>query len=149
MSTTGINLSTPAVTTQNLTEAKSAQALRILQGQSQNGNPAKIDKAAKDFESILLGEWLQQAEKSFATVPGAPESSDPGHDQFQSIGCEFLGGALSKAGGIGLASMISKRLKAVEASRAASEDVKNEGNESNHALRKELGSDIRKLKINK
>ena len=149
MSTTGINLSTPAVTTQNLTEAKSAQALRILKGQSQNGNPAKIDKAARDFESILLGEWLQQAEKSFATVPGAPESSDPGHDQFQSIGCEFLGGALSKAGGIGIASMISKRLKATEAARGASAEVKNEGNESNQVTPEGLGLDVRKLKSNR
>ena len=29
----------------------------------------KIEKAARDFESILVDQWLEQAEKSFATVP--------------------------------------------------------------------------------
>jgi len=67
----------------------------------------------------LLGEWLEKAEKSFATVPGeaADENSDPGHDQFQIIGCQFLAEGLSKAGGIGIAAIISKHLKAVEAQR--------------------------------
>ncbi len=34
----------------------------------------KIDKAARNFESLLVGHWLEQAEKSFASVPG----TDPG-----------------------------------------------------------------------
>ncbi|MGH9500015.1 MAG: hypothetical protein ACRD3L_12820 [Terriglobales bacterium] len=116
-------IGTSAAASQDLSQAKSAQALRLLKQQSQNTDPGKIDKAAKDFESILLGEWLEKAEKSFATVPGADQSenADPGHDQYQSIGCQFLSGALTKAGGIGIASMISKRLKATEASREASE----------------------------
>jgi Rod binding domain-containing protein len=124
----------PAVTNQDLNQAKSAQALRVLKGQTQNTDVGKIDKAARDFESILLGEWLEKAEKSFATVPGSDpsENTDPGHDQIQSIGCEFLAGALSKAGGIGIASMISKNLKAAEAARAASEADSHEGNQSNH-----------------
>ncbi len=131
---TEFSVGTTAVTTQDLTQAKSAQALRILQGESKNSNAGKIEKAARDFESILLGEWLQQAEKSFATLPGAgpSENTDPGHDQFQSIGCEFLSGAISKAGGIGIASMISKRLKATEASRATKEAVRQEGNPGTH-----------------
>src|ERR1700685_1326211 len=99
-------LGTPAITSQDLNQARSAQAIRVLKGQVQNADAGKIDKAAKDFESILLDEWLEKAEKSFATVPGADQSenTDPGHDQFQSIGCEFLSGALTKAGGIGIAS---------------------------------------------
>jgi Rod binding domain-containing protein len=126
-------LGTPAVTNQDLNQAKTAQALRVLKGQAQNTDDGKIDKAARDFESILLGQWLEQAEKSFASVPGGDpdQDADPGHDQFQSIGCEFLSGALSKAGGIGLATMISKRLKATEAARAASEAASPEGNQSN------------------
>lgn len=131
---TQFGLGTSAVTNQDLSQARSAQAIRVLKGQSQNTDVGKIDKAARDFESILLGEWLEKAEKSFATVPGADQSenTDPGHDQFQSIGCEFLSGALSKAGGIGIASVISKRLKATEAARAASEAASHEGNQSAH-----------------
>jgi Rod binding domain-containing protein len=126
-------LGTSAVTNQDLNQSKSAQALRVLKGQTQNTDDGKIDKAARDFESILLGEWLEKAEKSFATLPGGDpsENTDPGHDQFQSIGCQFLSGALSKAGGIGIAAMISKRLKATEADRAATDMASHEGNHGN------------------
>ena len=127
-------LGAPAVTNQELNQARSTQALRVLKGQTQNTDAGKIDKAARDFESILLGEWLEKAEKSFATVPGSDpsENTDPGHDQFQSIGCQFLSGALSKAGGIGIAAMISKRLKATEADRVSADVASHDGNQSNH-----------------
>lgn len=126
MTTIGFPSSTSTVTTEDLSQARSAQALRVLEAKSANDSFAKIDKAARDFESILLGEWLEKAEKSFATVPGPDpdQDNDPGHDQFESIGCQFLGEALSKAGGIGIASMISKHLKAVEASRQTDEGSK-------------------------
>jgi Rod binding domain-containing protein len=119
VSTIAFPSSTSRVTTADLVQAKSTQALRVLEAKSENDSFAKIDKAAKDFESILLGEWFEKAEKSFASVPGTDpdQDSDPGHDQLQSIGCQFLGEALSKAGGIGIASMISRHLEEVEASR--------------------------------
>jgi Rod binding domain-containing protein len=115
---------TSTATTPDLSQAKSAEAQRVLEAKSGNDNLAKIDKAAKEFESILLGQWLEKAEKSFATVPGQDpdQDNDPGHDQFESIGCQFLAEALSKAGGIGIASMISKHLQAAEASRSAGEN---------------------------
>ncbi|MFZ0284120.1 MAG: rod-binding protein [Terriglobales bacterium] len=127
------SLGTPAVINQDMSQARSAQALRVLKGELQNTDTGKIDKAAKDFESILLGEWLEQAEKSFATVPGVDpdENADPGRDQFQSIGCQFLSQAMSKAGGIGIASMISKHLKATEAAREAAKSDGSEGNQGN------------------
>lgn len=133
MSATGFSINSPSVTTQNLSQARSTQALHNLQAQSKNGDSAKIEKAARDFESVLLGEWLQQAEKSFASVPGGDpnQDADPGHDQFQSIGCEFLGSALSKAGGIGIGAMISKHLKAMQATRATTEGNPGESDQSN------------------
>lgn len=123
---------TSAVTTQNLGLARSEQAMRMLQEQAKNADTQKIEKTAREFEGILLGEWLQQAEKSFASVPGGDpgQDADPGHDQLQSIGCEFLGGALSKAGGIGIASMISKHLKATEASRVQADSSEYQSNHS-------------------
>ena len=119
MSVTGFPSSAASVATQDLNSGRGEQTARLLRSQGKTGDSAKIDKAARDFESILLGEWLEKAEKSFATVPGeaADENSDPGHDQFQSIGCQFLAEGLSKAGGIGIAAIISKHLKAVEAQR--------------------------------
>jgi Rod binding domain-containing protein len=98
------------------TPATSDSALQALRNKSGKDTSSKIDKAAHDFESILVGQWLEKAEKSFATVPGTDpdQSSDSAHDQFQSIACEALAKGLSKTGGFGIASMISKHLAAVE-----------------------------------
>ena len=124
MSTTGLQIG--AMVDQSLSQAKSTQALNVLKNGSAPNNSKKIDKAAHDFESILLGEWLEQAEKSFASVPGSDpdKDADSGHDQMQSLACQFLGSAMSKAGGIGISAMISKHLRAVDA-------AKHEGNQGN------------------
>ncbi|MGA2921210.1 MAG: rod-binding protein [Candidatus Sulfotelmatobacter sp.] len=102
-----------------LTQAKSDLAAKSLRNPSTKGSSSKIDKAAHDFESILVGQWLEKAEKSFATVPGADpdQDQDSGHDQFQSIACQYLAQGLTKNGGFGIAAMISKHLTAVEAKR--------------------------------
>jgi Rod binding domain-containing protein len=73
---------------------------------------AKIEKSAKDFESILLGSWLQQAEQSFATVPGGDgdEDADAGKDQLQGMAMQSLGTSMTNSGGIGIARMIAKQL---------------------------------------
>ncbi len=73
---------------------------------------AKIDKAGKDFESILLGNWLQGAEESFAKVPGGDgEDDDAGSGQFQGIAMQALAGSLTASGGIGIAKMITRSLQ--------------------------------------
>jgi len=74
---------------------------------------AKIDKAGHDFESILLGSWLSQAEQSFAKVPGGDgqeDDDDSGKDQFQGIAMQALAGSLTASGGIGIAKMITANL---------------------------------------
>jgi Rod binding domain-containing protein len=74
---------------------------------------AKIEKAGKDFESVLLGSWLQQAEQTFAKVPGgdgAEDDDDSSKDQFQGIAMQALAGSLTASGGIGIAKMITKNL---------------------------------------
>jgi Rod binding domain-containing protein len=78
----------------------------------------KIKKSAKDFESILLGSWLQQAEQSFGSLPGGgdDEDEDAGKDQLQGIAMQSLGSSMTAAGGIGIAKMISQQLhKAADA----------------------------------
>jgi Rod binding domain-containing protein len=72
----------------------------------------KIEKSAKDFESILLASWLQQAEESFGSLPGADddEDGDAGKDQLQGIAMQSLGSSMTAAGGIGIAKMISEQL---------------------------------------
>jgi Rod binding domain-containing protein len=72
----------------------------------------KIDKSAKDFESLLLTNWLQGAQESFASVPGGDEEedADPGRGQLQGLAMQSLGTALTAAGGIGLAASIAHLL---------------------------------------
>jgi Rod binding domain-containing protein len=91
-----------------------------------HGNPsaatvnAKIEKSATDFESILLGSWLQQAEQSFGSVPGGDdEDADSGKDQFMGIAMQSLGSSLTASGGIGIAKMVSKSLHKAEDARVA------------------------------
>ena len=72
----------------------------------------KIEKSAKDFESILLGSWLQQAEQSFGSLPGGDDDDDADavKEQFQGMAMQSLGASMTAAGGIGIAKMISKQL---------------------------------------
>lgn len=85
--------------------------LRQLQGQQASGNDGKIEKSATEFESMLLSNWLQQAEQSMATVPGAEDDEDAaGRDQMMSLGVQSLAGGLAATGGIGIGKMIAQAL---------------------------------------
>jgi Rod binding domain-containing protein len=91
-----------------------------------HGNPsatsqnAKIEKSATDFESILLGSWLQQAEQSFGSVPGGDDDdSDSGKEQYMGIAMQSLGTSMTNSGGIGIAKMISNSLHKAEDARVA------------------------------
>jgi Rod binding domain-containing protein len=73
---------------------------------------AKIEKGSREFEAILVGSWLQQAEQSFATVPGADEDQDPGGQQMMSLGVQQLATAMAASGGLGISKMIAKAMHA-------------------------------------
>jgi Rod binding domain-containing protein len=115
------SITNPGATGASLSQAQGDLAIKGLRSPAAKDNPSKIDKAAHDFESILVGQWLEKAEKSFATVPGSDpdQSNDSGHDQFQSIACQFMAQGLTKNGSFGIAAMISKRLTAESANQAA------------------------------
>src|ERR1700749_538452 len=83
----------------------------------------KIEKAAKDFESILLSSWLQKAEESFASLPGGDddEDADAGKEQLQAIAMQSLGASMTAAGGIGIAKMISRQLHKADEKAAATD----------------------------
>ena len=90
-----------------------------------SGKEGKVEKSAKEFESILLAQWLQQAEQSFASVPGGnDEQQDPGYDQLQGIAMQSLAKSLTDSGGIGLAKMVSQGLYKAASNRG--EDTKDE-----------------------
>ena len=87
------------VSTQGLRQAASSQ------------RPDELASKAKEFESILLGQWLQSAESSFGTAPGGDSENDAGGEQLTSFATQQLAQAISQSGGIGLASLVVKGLQ--------------------------------------
>jgi Rod binding domain-containing protein len=88
---------------------------RLLQGvQSTKSavDSGKIDKGAREFEAVLVGSWLQQAEQSFGSVPGGDDSQDVGRDSMMSFGVQTLATSMSNTGGIGIGKMIAKAMHA-------------------------------------
>ncbi|MGC9199485.1 MAG: hypothetical protein ACP5E5_11205 [Acidobacteriaceae bacterium] len=86
---------------------------------------AKIDQAAEQFEAILVGTWLKEAEQSFALAPGEDGDSDPdaGGQQMMGLGVQSLSEALAASGGIGIARMIATAMRAKVAKVDASHAV--------------------------
>jgi Rod binding domain-containing protein len=101
----------PAV---SLSDLRGTQAAEKLKNTDSNDS-AKIQKSAREFEAVLLSHWLEQAEQSFASVPGSDQDpdQDPGKDQFHAIAMQAVGGALTGGhGGLGIAAMVAKHLQA-------------------------------------
>jgi len=100
----------------SLLQVRQDQMLHQLQTAGGTGKDnARIEKSAKEFEAMLLGSWLQQAEQSFATIPGAEDDEDAAtRDQMMSLGVQSLSQALADSGGIGIAKMIEKALETAD-----------------------------------
>jgi len=101
---------------------QSREDLMMRQMKSPATDDAKIEKGAKEFEAILVGSWLQQAEQSFATVPGVDDDQDPGGQQMMSLGVQQLATSMAASGGIGIGKMIAKAMHA-NAEKAYATDV--------------------------
>ena len=111
MATGSITGSLAAQAQAALFEAREQHALNQLQSAQGGKSDAKIEKSAREFESMLLSNWLQQAEQSMASVPGADDDEDAGaRDQMMSLGVQSLATEMTASGGIGIAKMISKAL---------------------------------------
>jgi Rod binding domain-containing protein len=95
----------------SLLQTREERLVRQLQGQQGSGSDGKIEKSAREFESMLLNTWLQQAEESMGTVPGAEDDEDAaGREQMMSLGVQSLSTSLAATGGIGIAKMIAQAL---------------------------------------
>jgi len=102
-----------------LLQAQQDRMLQQAQAEKSSNQDAKIEKSSKEFESMLLSTWLQQAEQSFATVPGADDDDDDaGRSQMMSLGVQTLATSMADSGGIGIGKMIAKALHA-QADKAA------------------------------
>jgi Rod binding domain-containing protein len=73
------------------------------------GNAGRLTSAAKEFESILLGQWLKDAESTFGSVPGS-EEEDQGADQMKEFAMQHVATEITDRGGIGIAPIVAKAL---------------------------------------
>jgi Rod binding domain-containing protein len=97
----------------SLLQTKEDRMLSQLQTVKSGNDDAKIQKGATEFESMLLTSWLQQAEQSMATVPGAEDDEDAaGKEQMMSLATQTMASSMAASGGIGIAKMIAKAMHA-------------------------------------
>lgn len=69
----------------------------------------KVSDASQEFESVLLGQWLQQADASFGSVPGE-EDEDSDGSQMKNFAMQHLAQEITKCGGIGIAKIVESAL---------------------------------------
>lgn len=69
----------------------------------------KTEKAAREFESLLLTSLFDSLQRSFAFDP---HDQTPGADDYRLIGTRALAEAVAAGGGIGIAQLILRHLEA-------------------------------------
>jgi Rod binding domain-containing protein len=98
----------------SLLQLKEASTLQQMKPAKSLSDAAKIDKGAQQFEAILIGSWLKDAEQSFGSVPGGDDNQDSGGEQMMSLGVQSLATSLAASGGIGIGKMIAKAMHATQ-----------------------------------
>jgi len=127
------SLGTASLTSQtNLLQASEDRVLHRINSAQSSTDEAKIEKGSKEFEAMLLASWMQQAEKSMATVPGAEDDEDAaGNEQMMSLGVQSVATSLAASGGIGIGRMIAHAMTAMAEKNAA----------QNHVQQQDAGKD--------
>lgn len=69
----------------------------------------KGEKAARDFEAILLTSLMDSLQKTFS---GVGEDAAPGASDYRLMGTQALASAIAEQGGIGIARLIQSHLPA-------------------------------------
>ena len=69
----------------------------------------KLQKAAAEFESILLSTFWKSMKSAFAESD--EDASDPAHETLDDFGIQAMSNAMGKAGGLGLGKLILKQLE--------------------------------------
>jgi Rod binding domain-containing protein len=98
--------------TTNLLQLQEARVVQKGASPKKLTDDAKIDKSAQQFEAILVGTWLNEAQQSFASVPGGDTDRDAGGDQMMSLGVQSLSTSMAASGGLGIGKMIAKAMHA-------------------------------------
>jgi Rod binding domain-containing protein len=83
---------------------------------------AKVVKAAKDFEALLVGSLLRSFERTFSSLSG--EDRQAGSDDYHYMADQALARSLADSGGLGIARMITCNLLKTEPMDNGSQDAK-------------------------
>src|SRR5271157_2919129 len=75
----------------------------------------KSEKAARDFEAVLLTPVLDSLEKTFS---GSEDSKTPGASDYRLMGTQALAQAMAARGGIGIARLILRHMQPPKVSGA-------------------------------
>ena len=75
---------------------------------------AKNEKAARDFEALLLTPVLDSLQKTFTGT--SEETKTPGADDYRLMGSQALAQAIAARGGIGIAQMVLRHLQLLKVS---------------------------------
>lgn len=81
----------------------------------------KVHQASQDFESVLLGQWLQEAEDSFGSVPGSDGDADT--SQMKNFAMQHLAREITKSGGIGISKIVEGALTRAGGLSQAAQDT--------------------------
>ncbi len=79
---------------------------------------ARLARAATEFEAVLLGQWLDGAERSFGTVPGSEEDEDAGGEQMRGFAMQQLAHTLAAKDTLGIARLVQRGLEKAAAAGA-------------------------------
>lgn len=104
MSIQSANTLSPILVTPAMSSSSPAQSL------SSKDSPEKIQKAAKDFEALLIAQMLKSARESGGGMTGDEDEQDETNSTAIELGEQQLAQALSNSGGLGLAKMVTAGL---------------------------------------
>lgn len=68
--------------------------------------PQRIEKAARDFEALLIGQMLKMARESEGGMTGEADEQDETNSTMVELGEQQLAQALSVSGGLGIAKIV-------------------------------------------
>lgn len=70
----------------------------------------RLSEAAKEFEGVLLNQWLHEAESTFGAAPGGTDY-DADDDQMKSFATQQLATQFAARGGIGIGRLVQQQLE--------------------------------------
>jgi Rod binding domain-containing protein len=80
----------------------------VLQGPAPNSKdtPERIEKAAHDFEALLISQMLKAARESEGGMTGDADEQDETNSTMVELGEQQLAQALAASGGLGIAKIV-------------------------------------------